>query len=247
MSQIRYLPVGDSALTVDFGSEITEATNIRVQALARHLEQNPWPGVLETLPTFRSLLIAYDPLQISFDALCEKLKALTAETTGPQKARKRIFEIPVCYGARFGADLRDAQKLTGLTSDEIIAFHSGRDYRIYMLGFLPGFPYLGGLDERLYMPRLQNPRTKIPAGSVGIGGTQTGVYPMESPGGWRLLGATPMKLYDPNREKPILYEAGDFIRFRPISVDEYYDIHRMAEADAYECRVIEEPEGGDLS
>ena len=118
------------------------------------------------------------------------------------------------------------------------------DLKNYMLGFLPGFPYLGGMDPRIAMPRLSNPRTKIPEGSVGIGGSQTGIYPMQSPGGWRLLGATPIKLYDPDREKPILYEAGDYIRFVPISLDDYYDIHRMAEDGRYTCRVTLEPVKG---
>ncbi|MDY3919649.1 MAG: 5-oxoprolinase subunit PxpB [Candidatus Limivivens sp.] len=247
MSQIRYLAVGDSALTVDFGNEISESVSARVQALQQRLEREKWAGVIETLPTFRSVLIYYDPLRISFGELCEKLKNLPDLNESSLRTSRRIFEIPVCYGARFGLDLHDAEKLTGLTADEIIALHSGRDYRIYMLGFLPGFPYLGGMDERLQMPRLQNPRTRIPAGSVGIGGTQTGIYPMDSPGGWRLIGMTPIRLYDPNREKPILYEAGDYIRFVPISIDDYYDIHRLAEAGAYECRVIEETEGGSRS
>ena len=223
MSQIRCLPAGDMALNVDFGSEISEPVNNQVQSLMQALDDACIPGIIEAVPTFRSVLIHYDPLQIGYDTLCEKVTALTKGGVRGGASLKRIFEIPVCYGARFGVDLHDGEKLTGLTADEIIAIHSGQDYRIYMLGFLPGFPYLGGMDPRIAMPRLSNPRTKIPEGSVGIGGSQTGIYPMQSPGGWRLLGATPIKLYDPDREKPILYEAGDYIRFVPISLDDYYD------------------------
>lgn len=244
MSQIRCLPAGDMALNVDFGSEISEPVNNQVQSLMQALDDVCIPGIIEAVPTFRSVLIHYDPLQIGYDTLCEKVTALTKGGVRGGASLKRIFEIPVCYGARFGVDLHDGEKLTGLTADEIIAIHSGQDYRIYMLGFLPGFPYLGGMDPRIAMPRLSNPRTKIPEGSVGIGGSQTGIYPMQSPGGWRLLGATPIKLYDPDREKPILYEAGDYIWFVPISLDDYYDIHRMAEDGRYTCRVTLEPVKG---
>lgn len=244
MADVRYLPAGDRALLADFGNEINEGINLRVAALTRQIEERHWDGVTEVLPTFRSVLVSYDPLKLDFDALVRLLSALPPAQAQSAGTKKRIFEIPVCYGARFGADLRDGCALTGLSADEIIALHSGRDYRIYMLGFLPGFPYLGDMDARLTMPRLKNPRTKIPAGSVGIGGSQTGIYPLDSPGGWRLIGATPVRLYDPAREKPILYEAGDYIRFVPISLDDYYDIHRMVDNGRYEVRVL--TEGGDL-
>ena len=204
MSHIRCLPAGDMALNVDFGSEISEPVNNQVQSLMQALDDACIPGIIEAVPTFRSVLLHYDPLQIGYDTLCEKVTALTKGGVRGGASLKRIFEIPVCYGARFGVDLHDGEKLTGLTADEI-------------------------MDPRIAMPRLSNPRTKIPEGSVGIGGSQTGIYPMQSPGGWRLLGATPIKLYDPDREKPILYEAGDYIRFVPLSLDDYYDIHRMAE------------------
>ena len=132
-----------------------------------------------------------------------------------------VVEIPVFYGGSYGEDLKDVAAHAGLTEEEVIKLHSSVDYNIYMLGFLPGFPYLGGLDPKLFTPRLDNPRTKIPEGSVGIGGEQTGIYPLESPGGWRLIGRTPLKLYDPDREQPFLYQAGDYIRFVPITAEEY--------------------------
>ena len=138
-----------------------------------------------------------------------------------EEAERRVLEIPCCYGGAYGEDLAGLAELTGLSEQEIVAIHSGREYRVYMLGFLPGFVYLGGMDERIAAPRLSSPRVSIPAGSVGIGGSQTGVYPMASPGGWRLIGMTPVAFYDPGREKPVLCEAGDYIRFVPIPPEEY--------------------------
>ena len=149
----------------------------------------------------------------------------------------RIFEIPVCYGGEYGPDLENIAKHANLTPQEVIDIHSSSDYLIYMLGFLPGFSYLGGLDERIHTPRLANPRIKIPAGSVGIGGSQTGIYPLDSPGGWQLLGLTPVKTYDPNREVPILFEAGDYIRFVPVSESDFTAIKDEVEKGTYTCTI----------
>lgn len=240
MSELRYLASGDTGLTVDFGNVIDVNTNRRVMALQDEIAKQHWNGIVETFPTFRSLFIQYNPGLITYQELCSRLASLSLPDVHDTQSKKHILEVPVCYGARFGADLHSGEKLTGLDMDEIIAIHSGRDYRIYMLGFLPGFPYLGGLDERIHMPRLENPRTKIPAGSVGIGGSQTGVYPIASPGGWRLIGATPLDLYDPHRTPPILYKSGDYIRFRPIGIDEYYDIRHQLMHGSYEYRFFDE-------
>ncbi len=139
------------------------------------------------------------------------------------------MEIPVCYGGSFGPDLSFVAEHGKITEEEVIRIHSSRDYRIYMLGFLPGFPYLGGMDERIFTPRLNSPRTRIPAGSVGIGGEQTGIYPMDSPGGWQLIGRTPYRLFKPEQVRKPLYEAGDSIRFVPINQEEYKEIKRKQE------------------
>ena len=152
-----------------------------------------------------------------------------------EASESRIFEIPVCYGGEYGPDLQNIADLAGLTPEEVIKIHSSEDYLIYMLGFLPGFSYLGGLDERIHTPRLANPRIRIPAGSVGIGGSQTGIYPLDSPGGWQLLGMTPVKTYDPGREVPILFEAGDYIRFVPVTEEEYLKIKKQVDEGAYQC------------
>lgn len=237
---IKVMPAGDSALVVEFGNEINEAVNEKVHALVKKIRQENIPGITEMIPTFRSLLVSYDMLQISYSKLSVMLSVLSRELEMNQAAHHRIVKIPCCYGARFGADLTDMERLTGLSREEIIEIHSSVDYKIYMLGFLPGFVYLGGLDKRLEVPRLDTPRVRIGKGAVGIGGNQTGIYPMDSPGGWRLIGGTPVDLYDPEREDPVLLRAGEYIRFVPISIMDYYDIRQEILKGTYSLDVIQE-------
>ena len=199
-------PVGDCALLAGFTQRIAPEIGAAVAALNSRVLAAKLPGVTETVPAFASLLVVYDPLVTDYDTLAAALQ--------------RLVTIPVCYGGDFGPDLPFVAKHTGLTEAEVIALHTGREYRIYMLGFLPGFPYLGGLDERLFTPRLNTPRTAIPAGAVGIGGEQTGIYPIASPGGWQLIGRTPRKLFDPE-SGALPYTAGDRIKFEPITAAEF--------------------------
>ena len=184
----KILPAGDCALVVEFGNEINEALNRKVQCLNEKVAAAHVKGIVETVPTFRSLMVTYDPSEISFEQLKKELSGISVEESAGQETPHHVVEIPVCYGGSYGEDLKDVAAHAGLTEEEVIKLHSSVDYNIYMLGFLPGFPYLGGLDPKLFTPRLDNPRTKIPEGSVGIGGEQTGIYPLESPGGWRLIG-----------------------------------------------------------
>lgn len=218
MPNITFYPAGDSALVAEFGLVIDESVNEQVHGMARWLREQNICGVLEVLPTFRSLMVYYDPLKISYQKLVRKLRACPDQMLANRSDQKVILEVPCCYD---GPDLDSMEELTGLSREQIIEIHSGVDYKIYMMGFLPGFVYLGGLDSRICAPRLQTPRTRIEPGSVGIGGSQTGVYPVASPGGWRILGYTPLKFYDPSREDPILCKAGEYIRFVPISRVEY--------------------------
>lgn len=226
-------------MTVEFGSAVDPKINDQVHALAAKLKKDNVPGIREVVPAFRSLTIYYDPLKTSFQAVRQNILSYGNISQEGGTVKKRILKIPCCYGARFGCDLADMEAYTGLDRDEIIAIHSSVDYRIYMMGFLPGFVYLGGLDKRIEMPRLKTPRVKILPGAVGIGGSQTGVYPVASPGGWRLLGGTPVEFYDPGRKEPVLCKAGEYIRFVPITINDYYDIRRMVSKGEYEPEVEE--------
>lgn len=239
MNSIKFFPAGDQAMVAEFGTTIAEDINQKVLAMGTWIEKQQIQGVMELLPTFRSLMIYYDNRVISYKALKKRLCEFDEKEYVRETVKRLIRKIPCCYGARFGCDLHDMEKLLQLDREEIIRIHSQVDYKIYMLGFLPGFVYLGGLDKRIEVPRLSTPRVKINPGSVGIGGNQTGVYPMASPGGWRLIGATPVDFYDPYRENPILCQAGEYIRFVPVSLDEYYDIRQQVIKGNYQPEVIE--------
>jgi len=216
MNTPRLLPAGDSALVVECGDRIDPAINRRVRELFLAVEQSGIQGVVDLVPTYRSLLVYYDPLALSLDDLQERLLDLDARRGDLQLAPPHVIDIPTLYGGESGPDLGFVASHNGLTEREVVEIHAGTDYLVYMMGFSPGFPYLGGMSERIAAPRLKTPRTAIPAGSVGIAQRQTGIYPVESPGGWQLIGRTPVRLFDPDRRPPVLVEAGDYLRFVPI-------------------------------
>ena len=239
MQEIKILTAGDSSLLIEFGNEISPEINQKMKTTVKLMKEQHIEGVVDMIPAFCSLLINYDPRVISYEELYDRMKALVKVEVKAEAGVKRVFEIPVCYGGAYGPDIEIIAEHAGLSVEEVIKIHSSRDYLIYMLGFLPGFTYLGGLDERIHTPRLANPRLKINAGSVGIGGSQTGIYPLDSPGGWQLMGMTPVKTYDPEREVPILMEAGDYIRFVPVDEEEYFRIQELVEKGEYQVVIHE--------
>jgi KipI family sensor histidine kinase inhibitor len=242
-SDVKILPVGDSALLVEFGRKVDDSLNDKVRALADALSEQNFAWLEDLVPAFASLLVCYDPAEISFADVSITLGKVLADMPALAEGERRIWELPVCYEDDFAPDMADMEKLTGFSAAEIIKIHSGRDYKIHMLGFLPGFAYLGGLDERIAAARLDSPRVRIEPGSVGIGGSQTGIYPLASPGGWRLIGKTPVDLYDPKREEPIFYQAGDYIRFRPISAVEFAKLRKKVEQGKWQPRLCADEEG----
>ncbi len=209
-------------MVIEFGSEIDPEVNALVHRAAAAIERAQLDGVIELVPTYRSLMLHYDPSQTRQDALQQAILSLDIEETGASGGQ-RVVEIPTLYGDEYGPDIGFVAENAGLAESEVIRIHSGADYLVYAMGFSPGFPYLGGLDPRLNTPRLKTPRTLIPAGSVGIAETQTGAYPVASPGGWQLIGRTPLKLFDSDSDPPTVINAGDRVRFVPLAGEEEYE------------------------
>ncbi len=216
----RFKHCGETAVSVELGDTIDLETNRRVRQLFHKLQENPLHGILSMNPTYRSLFIQYDPWECSFEKLIQHLENMFRQGSG-EPVEGRTLEIPVCYGGEFGPDLAFVASHNGLSVKEVIRIHSASLYPVFMIGFTPGFPYLGGLDSRLFTPRRDTPRIRVPAGSVGIADQQTGIYSLESPGGWQIIGRSPLKFFDPQEDPPALLRAGMNIRFRPINKDEY--------------------------
>lgn len=216
-----YRSLGDRAVVVELGDGIDDETFDRVQALSQSLARASIPGVVEHVPAYTTVTIYYDPSRASYADVCSAVEQLRPEVAGSEKVTARTVVIPVCYGGEFGVDLAHVAAHHGLTADEVIAIHSGAAYRVSMLGFAPGFAYLGGMPERIATPRRDTPRLKTPAGSVGIAGSQTGIYPLETPGGWQIIGRTPLQLFRPTENPPTLLSPGDAVRFRPIISEEF--------------------------
>lgn len=209
-------PLGDSALLVQLGDQIDPAINQKVHALDALINANAIAGILETVPAYCTLLIHYDPLILTYAQASRWVMDEFSRLTDSLNRNPRRLEIPVVYGNASGMDLELVAAAKGISPADIIRIHSEREYTVYMMGFTPGFPYMGKLDERLIMPRLETPRTHVRAGTVAIAGEQTGIYPLESPGGWHLIGWTPLTLFDPQRENPFLFAPGDVVKFVPI-------------------------------
>ena len=235
----RILPTGDRALTVEFGNEIDEHINAKLMGLIKILSDQRIKGIEEFVPSFCAVLIHYNPAILSYTKMVDIVNRALSVPVQEISHHKRTIKVPVCYDKKYGPDIEDVAAHAGISVDEVIRIHTSKPYLVYMLGFQPGFPYLGGLDERLHTPRLETPRIKLEAGSVGIGGGQTGLYPMESPGGWRIIGVTPVRCYNPDKARPIPYRAGDRIRFVPITTEEFDRLREIDLRGEYEFETEE--------
>jgi KipI family sensor histidine kinase inhibitor len=225
----RLLSCGDQAISVDFGNRVDKEINRRVHALDRALRSRSLPYVVETVPTYRALLVCFDPLSVNYDELCTILMELSTQALSTQVARRR-WRVPVVYGGEFGEDLDLIADHAGLSPDAFVAAHMAQVYTVFMIGFLPGFCYLGGLDPRLAMPRREQPRLKIPASSISIGGEQTAIGSVEGPSGWHLVGRTPVLPFLINREPAFLFEAGDEILFDRVAEAAWEELSTAAAA-----------------
>ena len=235
----RILPTGDRALTVEFGNEIDEHINARLMGFIKALSEEKIKGIDEFIPSFRAVLIHYNPCILSFAQMEEYIEAALKKPFHESAHKKKIVQIPVCYEGEYAPDIEFVAKHAGISVEEVIKIHTSKPYLIFMIGFQPGFPYLGGLDERIHTPRLESPRLKLESGSVGIGGSQTGLYPLESSGGWQIIGRTPVRCYNPDRTKAIPYQAGEYIQFVAVSEEEYKKLRDEDLRGDYEFVVIE--------
>lgn len=237
-------PVGDRAISIDFGQVIDPTINRHIRQTIERIKALQLDGIIELVPTYCALLVEYDAMLYSYSEICKIIEPTLEEgMTNTTNELVTVVEVPTVYGGEFGPDLSFVASHNHLSEDEVISIHSGTDYLVYMLGFIPGFTYLGGMDPRIATPRLSSPRTLIPAGSVGIAGEQTGTYPSDSPGGWQIIGRTPVTMYDMSKAQAALLKAGDYVRYVPIDESEF---HRIKSLGSDYVPVIREVEVGDL-
>lgn len=232
--QYTLSPLGDHAIVIEVGKKIDTLSERKVRAIVSRLEAEPPSWVIEYIPAYTTVTLIYSMQAFGkdrrpYEAVCVRVRELLKAVKDSADVQQKVVKIPVLYGGEYGPDLDFVAKHNGLTADEVIAIHKAGDYTVHMIGFAPGFPFIGGMSERIGAPRQKSPRLKIPARSVGIAGVQTGVYPIETPGGWQLIGRTPLELFLPEENPPSLLAAGDKIRFYEITSEEYEDLRGGAE------------------
>lgn len=230
MDAFTFFPQGDRAVTIKMGKEINMTTHKKVKFLCDHLKSNPFTGMIEVTPSYTTVTVFYEPTDLVLNSVNESpynevvrilSTIISSINLTENTAQTNTILIPVCYGGKYGPDLAEVAEIHQLTEQQVIEIHANQDYLVYMIGFAPGFPYLGGMSEKIATPRKSTPRNMIPIGSIGIGGAQTGIYPIESPGGWQLIGRTPIKLFDVEKDQPSLLKAGDVVKFTPITKEQY--------------------------
>ncbi|PLS07819.1 5-oxoprolinase subunit PxpB [Neobacillus cucumis] len=226
-------PLGDLAIQVSFGNQINEKIQREIQQFIAGLKAEKIKGIIEWVPAYCTVAIYYQPEAISYHNLEKSLKSIYTSSTHLEQEKPLVYEVPVYYGGKTGPDLTYVADYHHLSEEEVIRLHTSKEYMIYMMGFVPGFPYLGGLPSELSTPRLKHPRQVIAAGSVGIGGSQTGIYPADVPSGWQIIGITPLKLFDLENPSPFLFTAGNYIKFYPIDSHEYRNIQQLIANKAY--------------
>ena len=237
-NSVRFLFSGDSALVIEFGNEISVDINKKIRKMMDDIKKENIDGIVELVPTYCSLLINYDVLKIDYNTLVEKLKTFLNNNLETAEGEEvTLVEIPTLYNDEVGPDLSYVAEHNKISKEEVIKIHTGTDYLVYMLGFMPGFTYLGGMSEKIATPRLESPRLQIYPGSVGIAGKQTGMYPSMSPGGWRIIGRTPLKLYNPDSDTPVYISSGDYVRYVSISEEEYNEILKKVENNEYKLNI----------
>lgn len=245
MLNYELIPLNENALVIKFGEQIALDIHQRVRQVSIYFMENHVEGIIEVVPAYTTVTVYYDPLQLTkntnrkwdvevlpFERVCTVLKNILLSLENADAPKGKEVVIPVCYGGEFGPDLEEVARRNQLTPEEVIDIHTNGHYLVYMIGFAPGFAYLGGMSEKIATPRKDSPRLHIPAGSVGIAGMQTGVYPIESPGGWQLIGRTPLQLFRPHHPQPSLLQTGDRIRFQAITKEEYKQLQEEDNGDS---------------
>ncbi|WP_414053363.1 5-oxoprolinase subunit PxpB [Macrococcus equi] len=227
-----FVNISENCMSIVFEERIDPEINAQVIQLKSAIEASDIPGILELVISYNTLVVYFDDSKTCHETLTEAIQSL--ELTTNENVLGKTYIIPVCYDAPYNLDLEEMSQLHNKSTEEIIQIHTSKPYLIYMLGFMPGFPFLGGLDEAIATPRKASPRKEIPAGSVGIANAQTGIYPLASPGGWNIIGKTPLKLFDPERNPEVYYSAGDYIKFKRISKEEYDVIETAVQNGTYE-------------
>lgn len=237
--KVKYLCCGVNSVVMEFADEINKDVNSKIRNIVDQIDSAKLDYIIDVLPTYRSLLITYDVNKVLFEDVVEQLKKYENSDVKALSEMVRLIKIPTVYGKEYGVDLPFVASHNGISEEEVIKIHTGTDYLVYMLGFMPGFTYLGGMSEKIATPRLSSPREKIEAGSVGIAGTQTGMYPSVSPGGWQIIGRTPLILFDSKKEPPVFVNSGDYIRYVQIDEKEFYDIRSRVQKGEYEIEILE--------